>query len=79
MKIVSLKVADALDQRLTAAARTRQTTRSDLLRTAIEAFLDEGRGSRPSSCLDLAADVIGTVEGPSDLSVARRHMKGFGQ
>jgi len=78
MKTISLKLEEGLDQRLTACARTRGTTKSHLVRNALRAFLDEEGETRPGSCLDLAGDVIGSVEGPVDLSVNPRHMRGFG-
>jgi hypothetical protein len=79
VKTISLKLADGLDQRLTATARRQRTTKSDLLRTALQAFLNEEIGNRSGSCLDLAGDLVGSVEGPSDLSANRQHMKGFGK
>jgi len=79
MKTVSLKLEAGLNRRLSAAATKQGTSKSDLVRTALRAyFAAEGTG-RPGSCLDLAGDLIGSVEGPSDLSVNKKHLKGFGK
>lgn len=78
MRTISLKLEDGLDQRLVAAARMQRTSKSELVRTAIQTWLDEKRIGT-GSCLDLARDLVGSAEGPSDLSTNRRHMKGFGK
>lgn len=79
MKTISLRMADGLDRKLSAAARMQRTTKSNLLRTALQTFLNEGSADHSGSCLELAGDLLGSVEGPSDLSANRRHMKGFGK
>ena len=79
MRTVSIKLEDGLDRRLVAAARMQRTSKSNLVRLAIHAFLDEKRGIGAGSCLDLAKDLVGSAEGPRDLSTNRRHMKGFGK
>lgn len=78
MRTISLKLEDGLDQRLVAAARMQRTSKSKLVRTAIQAWLDEKRIG-VGSCLDLARDLVGSAEGPSDLSTNPRHMKRFGK
>lgn len=79
MKTISLKLPDGLDQQLAVYARTQRTTKSELVRAAIEAYLNKDGSRRSGSCLDLAGDLIGSVEGPSDLSVNPKHLKGFGR
>ncbi len=78
MKTVSLKLAESLDYRLAATAKERGTTKSELLREAIQTYLDEEAPHIPGSCLDLADDVIGCTEGPPDLSVNGKYLEGFG-
>jgi hypothetical protein len=78
MRTISLKLEDGLDQRLVAAARMQRTSKSKLVRTAVEAWLDE-KPIGTGSCLDLAKDLVGSAEGPPDLSTHPRHMKGFGK
>jgi hypothetical protein len=34
---------------------------------------------RQGSCLALAEDLVGCVEGPGDLSHHKRHMRGYGR
>jgi metal-responsive CopG/Arc/MetJ family transcriptional regulator len=78
MSTLSLKMPEELATRLAAAARRRGTTRSALVRDALESYLRKvsvGNGS----AADLARDLIGVVEGPRDLSERSKHMKGFGR
>ena len=79
MTTISLKLPAGLRTRLEAAARRKGTTKSELVREAIEAFLARGVPSGPGSCLDLARDLAGSVEGPRDLSFARKHLRGYGK
>jgi predicted transcriptional regulator len=75
MRTTSLKLSPALDRRLSDVARRRGTTRSAIVREALEAFLAARRGS----IADLAGDLIGSLEGPGDLSTNPRHMDGYGR
>lgn len=79
MRTISMKVADGIDQRLAAAAKAQRTTKSNVLRAAIRAYLNDDGKRQSGSCLDLAGDLVGSIEGPSDLSSNPRHMKGFGK
>jgi metal-responsive CopG/Arc/MetJ family transcriptional regulator len=78
MSIVSLKMPDELASRLTAAARRRGVSRSALLRDALESYLRLA-GAGDGSAARLAGDLIGTVQGPRDLSDNPEHMAGFGR
>jgi hypothetical protein len=75
MSIVSLKMPDELASQLTAAARRRGVSRSALLRSALEAYLRDGR---TGSAADLLSDLIGAFKGPKDLSHHPKHLEGFG-
>lgn len=80
MKMISLKVSDSLDARLTAAAKRRGTNKSAVTRDALEHYLSNGSSAMPGSFLEAAGDVIGKFDfGPGDLAHNKRHMKGFGR
>lgn len=79
MKLLSLKVPDALDHRLAHAASCRKSTKSEVVREALGAFLAEAGGSQAGSALTLAKDLAGCVAGPSDLSVNPAYLKQFGR
>lgn len=79
MKTVSLKLTEGMDQKLVAAAKRQRTTKSNVVRQALQTFLGDDSGGRMGSCLDLAGDVIGSVDARPDLSTNPVHMKGFGK
>jgi hypothetical protein len=79
MKTLTVKVPEDLDLKLAAAAAKRGESKSDLIRTALESIVNTNEAIIPNSCLDLAKDIVGSVEGPSDLSRNKKHLKGYGQ
>ena len=78
MKALSLKLPDALDAKLAAAARRRRTSKSAVVRDALEAFLG-AKGVRSGSALDLVRDLAGCVEGPGDLSYNKAYLRDLGR
>jgi predicted transcriptional regulator len=79
MRTVSLKLPDPLHEQLAAAARRRGTSKSNLVREALLAYLDGETARTGGSVLDLVENLAGCVEGPKDLSTGKRHMSGFGR
>ncbi len=79
MKILSLKVSDTPDHRLTHAAFSRKSTKSEVVREAIAAFLENAGKGPEGSALMLAKDLAGSITGPADLSVNPTHLKQFGR
>ncbi len=79
MKTLTVKVPEALDIKLGTVAAQRGESKSALIRSAIEHMVESAATATPNSCLDLARDLIGRVEGPEDLSHNKEHMKGYGR
>jgi hypothetical protein len=79
MKTLTVKVPEKLDLQLTAAAAKRGESKSNLIREAIESILNANEKIAPTSCLDMAKDLVGSIEGPSDLSCDKKHFKGYGK
>lgn len=79
MKNLSLRLPDDLLARLDRLSQDRGEAKSDVIRTALEAFLTNDQPATGISCADLAGDLIGSVEGPSDLATNPKYMKGYGQ
>jgi ribbon-helix-helix CopG family protein len=79
MPAFSLKLPRDLDARLSVAARRRRTTKSALVREAIESHLGGAAIAAEGSVLDLVHDLVGCVEGTGDLSYNPRRMRGFGR
>jgi len=72
---VSLKLPEDLDRALTQIARARKTSRSQVLRDALESY---ARGSERSVTV-AAGKLVGSLRGPRDLSSNANHLSGYGE
>jgi hypothetical protein len=60
-------------------AKARKETKSDLIRVALEQFLNGQRQSRAITVGELAGDLLGSAEGPTDLATNPQYMEGYGR
>jgi Arc/MetJ-type ribon-helix-helix transcriptional regulator len=79
MRTISLKLPDALLRQLERAAKEEGHSKSDVIRSALQQYLNGARPRTRGSFLEAAGDLIGCVEGPGDLSHNPEHMEGFGR
>jgi len=79
MRTITVKLPRLLAERLGRAAVRRGSTRSAVVRQAIEEHLTAGSGGTEESCFDLAPDLAGAVRGRSDLSSQRLRLGGYGR
>jgi predicted DNA-binding protein len=79
MKNISLKLPDDLNAKLEQASKQRGASKSDIVRDALEAYLADGKNGRHLSIAELAADLVGSIEGPPDLATNPKYMRGFGK
>jgi len=82
MRAISLKLSPGLHARLDRAARKRKRSKSELVRAALEQFLNREPRHKPKralSALELAGDLVGCVTGSGDLSTNPKHMEGYGE
>jgi predicted transcriptional regulator len=75
MRTVSFKLPAELDEALDQLARRRGTSRSDIVREAIEALAKGGR----QSVRAVAGRLVGSLEGPTDLASNPKHLAGYGK
>jgi metal-responsive CopG/Arc/MetJ family transcriptional regulator len=75
MRTVSFKLPEKLDDALNELARSRGSSRSALVREALEAL---AKGKR-RSVTSLAGKLVGSVDGPTDLATNPKHMSGYGR
>ena len=80
MDTISLKVPSSLLARLEKESHRRRTSKSSLVREALERELSgSGTGAR-LTCYDLAADLAGSIAGlPTDLATNPKYLKDFGR
>ena len=79
MKTVTVKLPDSLDAKVAALASRRGETKSEVIREALDALCANAENNASASCLHLAGNLAGSLEGPRNLSSHPRHMKGYGQ
>lgn len=79
MKTLSLKLPDELDARISAIAKRRRSNKSEVVRSALDAYLAKESTPQKGSALDLAGNLVGSLEGPVDLSHHDEHMRGYGE
>jgi hypothetical protein len=79
LKTISFKLPEALDSKLSAAARRLKRTKSAVVRDVLEEYLDKSGRAKGVSCLDLCADLVGCFEGPTDLASNKKYMEGYGR
>lgn len=79
MRTITVKLPRPLRERLNRAVARRRSTRSAVVREAIEAFLEGESGRSEISCFELASDLAGAVRGPSDLSSNRLLLRCYGR
>lgn len=79
MKAISIKLPDPLFHDLIQRAKSSASSQSDVIRSALAAYLKGDSQAQAASCADRASRWIGLGQGPSDLATNPEHMKGFGQ
>ena len=75
MRTVSFKLSEQLDDALSDLARRRKSSRSALVREALETLAKGKRRSVTAAVVELVAP----DEGPVDLSTNPKHMVGYGR
>jgi predicted transcriptional regulator len=79
MATVTVKLPESLARRLKSTAERRGESQSALVREALRTHLERGPEPASGSCLELAQDLAGSLEGTADLSSNRRRLRGYGR
>ena len=79
MKTLALKLPEILEARLRTFARRNGLSKSEIVRRALMEYLSRDDVSDSGSFLDLARDLAGSIEGPSDLSTNKTHFERYGK
>lgn len=76
MRPISIKLTKELEQLLDELARARGVSRSAVVREALQAY-----AASPSadSVTASAGELVGSLDGPRDLSSNPKHLRGFGE
>ena len=80
MKTVSIKLNDAVANQLHRTAKRMRSSKSVVVQKALKAFLStNGHKYDGGTCAELAGSLLGSLEGPGDLSFNPKYMEGFGK
>jgi len=79
MKALSVKLPDPLFHDLAQRAKASAVSQSDIVRTALQRYLNDTADAPATSCAQRASRWIGMGEGPSDLATNTDHLRGLGQ
>jgi predicted transcriptional regulator len=79
MKAISIKLPEPLFYDLAQRAKTSASSQSEIIRSALAAYLKRDAQPSTASCADRAQRWIGIMQGPADLSTNPKHLKGFGE
>ena len=79
MKTLTLKINASTNERLEEIARTYSTTKSEIVRNAIKEYMSRAEKVYPGTFLNAAKDLVGSLEGPPDLSTQDRYLDGYGE
>ena len=74
MHTLAVKLPDALLEKVAQLARERRTTRSEIIRSALEAYSIE----HGESFAETLSDLCGSLAGPGDLSTNPAYLDDFG-
>jgi hypothetical protein len=78
-QLVTLKLPRVLAGRLRSLSRKNGKSQAELLREGLTLRLDAEATQGTGSVLDLIEDLVGSLEGPRDLSTNPKHLRGFGE
>lgn len=79
MKTISLKIPEKLAGRLDAMAGRHGKAKSEIVRAALEAYIESEGEIGDASFLAMASDLSGVISGPEDLSSSPEYMDGYGE
>jgi hypothetical protein len=81
MNTLTIKIPATLESELTAASAAEHTSKSALVRRALETYIAQRKSSAPvASALDKAGDLVGCFAGgPGDLASNPAHLADFGK
>jgi metal-responsive CopG/Arc/MetJ family transcriptional regulator len=81
MNVLSIKLPSPLDEELARLAQRDHLSKSEVVRQALAAYVQERNKQAPApSALDAVSDLVGCFSGgPSDLASNPAHLADFGQ
>lgn len=79
MSTITLKVPEVLNTQLNSYSRQKGLSKSEIVRIALNEYFSKDSTQSSSSFLDLSGDLAGSIEAPSDLSINKKYLEGYGK
>ena len=79
MKTLTLKIPENIEIQLITLARERGISKSQIVREALMEYFSQNKIKSTGSFTELAHDLAGCVEGPSDLAINKNYLKEYGE
>ena len=79
MKTLTLKLPEVLEANLKIFSRKMGQSRSEIVRRALLHYISHDDISQSGPFLDLSRDLVGSIDGPSDLSSNKVTFEGYGK
>lgn len=79
MSTLSIKLPKVIDEKLTTTAKRRKKSKTTLVIEALKDYLDRNDEESIVTAYDLAEELLGCGEGPTDLSTNKKYMEGYGR
>lgn len=78
MKTISLKVDGKTEKEIQMIMRKKKVDRSVAIRSAIHEYYTKEKDNKKPSLYDRVIDIVGSAEGPPDLSTNKDYLKEYG-
>ena len=76
MRTISLKIPVHLEALVAREAKQQRVSKASVVRSCVEeVLLKRPQAEQPLTCADLAGDLIGSLDGPADLSTNKRYLE----
>ena len=79
MTTITLKLSKVLEAQLKIFAQKHGVSRSEIVRRALEEYFSHDDTNNSGSFLDLSRDLVGSVDGPNDLSTNNAYFERYGK
>lgn len=80
MVTLSVKIPEDMNNHIRSLAHKRKSNASTIIRKAVEQYLSSQPQSTQGSFLDLARDLVGSLQGPEDLAGnKKKYLRGYGR
>ena len=79
MDTLTLKVPEIIKEKLNSFAKKKGLSRSEIIRNALLEYFSRDELDKEGTFVEFSKDLAGSIDGPSDLSVNKNYIDGYGK